>query len=59
MTSEIHTKNKNNKNNNIYVPKTARARGQKGSSMIPGANAFYENQFFDVLHFTIKKRIVL
>ena len=27
MTSEKHTKN--NKNNNIYVPKTARARGQK------------------------------
>ena len=28
MTSERHTNN-NNKNNNIYVPKTARARGQK------------------------------
>ena len=27
MTSEIPTKNKNK--NNIYVPKTARARGQK------------------------------
>ena len=26
--SENYT-NKNNKNNNIYVPKTARARGQK------------------------------
>ena len=30
MTSGKHTnKNNKNKNNNIYVPKTARARGQK------------------------------
>ena len=36
MTSEKHT-NKNN-NNNIYVPKTARARGQKECS-------FYTNLF--------------